>query len=557
MSGSVLSSVHAGSVPDEQWRPQPESDAPIGSQGILIDENIIGGIRASNYEHMNFDSTGRVTEVFACKSTTDSRCAMKPGSIEWVLSNMPWCQNSADTDCVEEVSATDEAGKNLQVNRLESFPKTGLDYFTGNPDLLLPSGGGNLIVDIPEAPHQGGTKYLVRVMTQSNRETEGPFSADGTSAAIFAIDFRPGSFQEDLLNTDISQYDIGPKSIGGGTAAASGCIAASTDECAEANPIPSNITFGLKYRLSRQLQGWFHGRIKSPDIQFTTSPKGTRVSARGNAIKVPTNYVMVPTKILSKELLNFYQLHDFWSGGTFRPNAIGSAQWKPITADEKNLESLLNLNFKHQPVRFDETAMQEYLLWLPYLKETASALPTQWTFRTMISSRNDQLVNKCSANTNGVSGLVSTNAAMYIDGPPTFNSQAGTIEYKVASTHFEPDGKSVFNGTYDLVMNAKVARCLYGFTSAPIKANVSVVSADGKDSVASSVIREENGFLYFAAYGFTYSNPTIKIKLTQDGVSGNKKSQNKQIFITCTKGTSTKKITGLKPVCPKGYKNKS
>jgi hypothetical protein len=52
------------------------------------------------------------------------------------------------------------------------------------------------------------------------------------------------------------------------------------------------------------------------------------------------------------------------------------------------------------------------------------------------------------------------------------------------------------------------------------------------------------------AYGFGFSSPTIKMKITQAGTSGSKAT------ITCVKGKTSKKVTAVKPVCPTGFKKK-
>jgi len=50
------------------------------------------------------------------------------------------------------------------------------------------------------------------------------------------------------------------------------------------------------------------------------------------------------------------------------------------------------------------------------------------------------------------------------------------------------------------------------------------------------------------AYGFGFSSPTIKMKITQAGSA--------KVTITCVKGKTSKKVTAAKPVCPVGFKKK-
>jgi hypothetical protein len=160
---------------------------------------------------------------------------------------------------------------------------------------------------------------------------------------------------------------------------------------------------------------------------------------------------------------------------------------------------------------------------------------------------------------------VTTNAPIYDSGAPAFND--GSLSYKVAGLHFKADG-SVFKGSYDLAIRSDVARCLYGFSNAPIRASVSVLSSDGStQDVASELVTEKNGWMTLSAKNFTFSQPTIKVKLLQDkpvnsGTETSKqaaptvKSVSKLKVINCVKGKTTKKVSGSNPKCPTGYKVK-
>jgi len=130
------------------------------------------------------------------------------------------------------------------------------------------------------------------------------------------------------------------------------------------------------------------------------------------------------------------------------------------------------------------------------------------------------------------------------------------LDYQVAAPHFTPTG-DLFAGTYDLVMSSAVARCLYKFSAAPVKATVSV-AGDSASQVVTTFLSESAGWLRLGAYGFSFSSPTIKVKLTQDAVAiAPVKATAKKTTITCVKGKTTKKVTATKPVCPMGYKKKA
>jgi hypothetical protein len=209
-----------------------------------------------------------------------------------------------------------------------------------------------------------------------------------------------------------------------------------------------------------------------------------------------------------------------------------------------------DVSFKHINTNFSQSSMNNFLLWLPIAKDKAAAMPTQWRLGTMSDNGSGQ-VRECLEKEKSLAGLVTTNSTMYIDGPPVFKDD--TLDYKVAATHFEDDGTTLFKGSYELIMSSTVARCIYKFTSAPISASVSITSESGVANTATTVISEKNGWLKLGAYGFTFSSPTVRVKLSQEVV---KPVALKKTTITCVKGKTSKKVTAIKPKCPTGYRKK-
>ena len=232
------------------------------------------------------------------------------------------------------------------------------------------------------------------------------------------------------------------------------------------------------------------------------------------------------------------------------------------------------------PPPSSQAAFDQFKLWSSYFNDKASATPTIWNFQTLELNGDS---SSCFQNSESLIGIVTTNAMMYSGGPPSFNKSEGVLEYKVGSPHYKANG-DVFQGTYDLQVRSDVARCLYGFSSAPVKASLTVTSESGAENVASTTVTENNGWLRMAAYGFTFSNPTIKVKLTQDApapvatptatptptptpvasespipiAASTPKvpAAVKKSTITCIKGKSIKLVTAIKPTCPVGYKKK-
>jgi hypothetical protein len=143
----------------------------------------------------------------------------------------------------------------------------------------------------------------------------------------------------------------------------------------------------------------------------------------------------------------------------------------------------------------------------PFANDTATGQINVWQLKSI------RVPNQQCYQTGQINGLVTTNAVGYSWNPPDFEN--GYLNYKVAGMHFNKD-KTVAIGTYNLIMRSEVARCLYGFSSAPVSATVQVVGTDGSDdSIATSVTSEKDGWLKLAAYGFTFSEKEIRVKLTQ------------------------------------------
>ena len=201
--------------------------------------------------------------------------------------------------------------------------------------------------------------------------------------------------------------------------------------------------------------------------------------------------------------------------------------------------------------------------WLEYLPDKAQALPTAWSIRTISVSDlvNTKFPTKCINLDENFAGLVTTNATAYSSGPPKFDAATGTLEYLVAAPHFEKDGVTPFKGSYDLAIRSDVARCIYGFTGAPIQASVSVLSSGSEQKIATTSFKEEAGWLNFSAKNFEFSTPKVLVRMSQKNPSSQAQlpaakpsAAVKTSSITCIKGKVKKKVTGAPPRCPAGYR---
>jgi hypothetical protein len=300
-----------------------------------------------------------------------------------------------------------------------------------------------------------------------------------------------------------------------------------------ADEFPSGYRFGITLKLGRQLKGWFHGRIYQPQIAITKDGEGQALTIEALPVLIPIVKEKVPTTSISTELRNFLETTEVGNGfGYVMPGSSG------------------------------DDAFNQTKMWLPIIKDKATKSLTYWSVRTL-DFYNDPLIQQCSSQNDGLSGIVTTNSLVYNAGPPAFDKESQNLNYKVLSPHYTSTG-DVAKGTYDLILASSVARCIYKFTSAPIQANLTILSEDGSPQVASQVINERNGWLTLSAAGFTYSSPTIKVKLTQEApaptptptpeATNSPQAAKAKSTITCVKGKTKKKVTAVNPKCPTGYK---
>ena len=544
---------HAASVPDEQWAPALEN-LPAGTQGYLAQESAFLSTQNSFYANIIALDGQHVDTVTACASSSAPGCEFI--TKQTMTAVLPMCASASDKDCIVEVTAKDDSGKNLTVSNNGMYPLRRTEDFAADPSINLPAGSGASLFTIPEATHAGGNQYLVKITLSGSRDHGQKFENLQLRSSIFAVKTLTGNYSDLKLGTEVAGYDsinrITMRSWGpnGGVMPNRECVVTSLTECALPYALPKNVKFGYTLRLSNPIVGWLHGRLRAPEISLTSNANSTELTVSASPVQVPTVEVSAPVDELSPALKDIYSTHQWVGSGILYP--LGTEQGGAYGPDDLISGRAKNIGYRHQLTFFNTEAMQEFVAWLPLMKDKASAMPTMWTLNTMFNyGQGDDTVSKCLTQTKSLAGVVTTNSIMYLDGPPTYDKSQGSLDYKVASTHYEADGTTVFKGTYDLVMSSKVARCIYNFTSAPINATISVTSESGEPNVATTIVGEKNGWLSLGAYNFTFSNPTVQVKLTQAAPAPAKITPKK---ITCVKGKTTKVVTTA--MCPTGFKKK-
>jgi hypothetical protein len=198
----------------------------------------------------------------------------------------------------------------------------------------------------------------------------------------------------------------------------------------------------------------------------------------------------------------------------------------------------------------------------PFTKDKSTGDMSLWVVQTFGSEG-----QKCLADTSRLMGVVTTNSVAYDKFAPKFTD--GKLKYSVGGVHLDKDGNLV-KGNYDLVLRSDAARCLYGFSNAPIEAVVSVTYGDKEQNISTTASGERDGWLFISAKNFTFSNPTIEVAISQPKPSPsatptpsatasptNVTKPTSKKTITCVKGTAVKKVSGKSPKCPKGFKKRA
>lgn len=521
-----------------------------GYFGIDSNPTFLNKFTFSTLSGRYVDSNRAIQDVRNCKSLDDPSCSKMNYFKADTL--FPLCESAIELNCIDSLRAFNSAGKELTVKTGEKFPGLRSKDFKGDLLANLPSGSQAPLVEIPEGSHAGGSKYLIVVNPSGevDKRSTGSGKFDGTmQGGIFAVKTISGNFNDGGQSENLSFYrewGAGSESvgIGGGGDSRFGCIINDLTSCAVPQAIPAGITFSLKVRYNFKVVNWFSGRLDTPNVEIQPIPTG------GNLMTITAKPSVVPfisrwikkTELPAK-IIDYYKKESQPLGGS------GDWQASAQSGDPSTWSLMRNI------VTFDQRAMDEFLMWLPAIGDKSDYEPTLWTFRSMRAGQQD---NNCLQSESEVIGIVSTNATAYIDGPPFFNRETMSLEYKVAAPHYTPEGQ-IFKGSYDLQVLSSSARCLYGFSNAPISATIEIISESGEKQIAVTTVNEKNGWLYLSAKGFTFSNPVVKVKLSQGDkatVKLPKEVKSKETTITCSKGKKVQRIYGVKPKCPAGYKKK-
>ena len=554
-----VSPVSAAETPDEWWTPSASPQGE-GWRSLFLSDGSTLNREPSRMYARDFGQDGTPSPTFHCATVDSPKCV----ELNHITANafLQPCSVAIATNCIESFYATDPSGNRIDAINPIPYPADALLDFKGDDAMNLPTGGAPTIWNIPGATHGGsGDTYIVQAFTSSHlkKSVNSKVGSEKFSMNSMTVNVTPVTLINGRYVRQIAQDSTtsAPGTQGGVRHDSADewrfCAMIDNGTCAKRQSFPQGFTFGVKVRLQQKLSGWLHGRIYNPNVSISINAKQEQI------IEVSASPVTVPVV-----------------GEWFR--------WENLTADIQKYildgkvqggqgwhetKSLATGNFQEVISTSGKSSMDILALWIPQVQDKASATQSTWTFYTLPRWELTNS-NACIKDADDLVGFVTTNAAAYSAGPPAFNQELQSLDYKVIAPHYTAKGE-VFKGSYDLKIRASIARCIYGFNESPIQGSISIVADDGSMQVATQTVNEFDGWLSLSANGFTYSSPTISAKLTQKAPEPvvvapsatptpspspvvTIKPVVKKMTITCKKGKTIKKVTALKPSCPKGFK---
>ena len=564
---TVSASAHSAVLPDEQIQIETGSNAGRIPGDPLV-KVIITDSQSTYFKPATYYSPAiigtkspKTGEIFneqnpyakLCNSLRDPECAAF--QLRAIRAKYQYCSLKDPLICLKSFWAILPDGKRIEATFIKELDPGSPVRSISEPVYGLPRTAGDSIFEFRDESgavaikHNGGSLFALR-SSLTGYLGAGAYDFEG---AVFAVSLRENASKQILFRGYSSGANGAGYSYNWDTPVTTDCAVMGVGVCGVQFTLPTNIRFGVEMQSTIFPIKWSHGRLDSPVV-----------SAKLNGTIYSLSIEAKPTRI---------------------PAVSGSARFSQLTPTlQKRYSGAIESDLKSgtkgaitlddlSPTQGDRSlaALKD---WLEYLPDKAQALPTAWSIRTISVSdlNSSKFPTKCLNLDENFAGLVTTNATAYSSGPPRFDSATGTLEYQVAAPHFEKDGVTPFKGSYDLAIRSDVARCIYGFTSAPVQATISILSSGTEQKIVTTTFKEEDGWMNFSAKNFEFSTPKLMLKLTQNSPTEQaqipapkpsatataaapaSKSAVKITSITCIKGKLKKKVSGTTPRCPAGYK---
>ncbi|MEY4743392.1 MAG: hypothetical protein RIR34_731 [Actinomycetota bacterium] len=521
LTGILTFGLSAPAVAGDAYVTQPAGD---GFAVASVEEAGAGGKNPQRAAYANVLSSGQFQSWLCSDGVNDSNCKPNEPNVDYQARQLlEPCVDAKSENCIESLSIISPDGTAHQAKLLETLPS--------NPALpavpsqgLFESKGISLYQDDSVSPSAFYAVVFWNYLRYN--ASAGKWITTNIDASVYPYRVQLGSFSKNFVKDGIG-VDNKPHLDDRSDPR---CDWNDESRCGIRQDFAAGTRVKISARVAKTITGWFRGRITKPSISLTSfSEMNNAITVEGEEVNVPRMRAVLSPSTSTPEQQQAIINHGGNGGNTVFRNEV-----------------------KYPFSNWGEFDWVEMFRGLA--NDTSAGLSTVWSFSTIDAAAN----NSCMADNSRVLGIVSTNATIFNGTTPTFEN--GMLSYKVAGMHYLPDGKNLSEGTYDLIMRSDVARCLYGFSKAPISATISVIGNNGESKTAVTTVGEtDDGWLKLAAYGFTFSSPTIQVKLSQQDsqtTASSSAAKTAARSITCVKGKVTKKVTGTSPKCPAGFKKK-
>ena len=486
-----------------------------------------------------------------CKTASDPACGadkFNNGAFR-SLAGFYKCVNDTDVNCISQLSVIDREGKSQDAIFEKYFPDAPQIPASDNPQLNYTKGGSPTLwsFNTPEGKKLIYAPGGVERDFLDNGQTWGGFNATfyfGLQAVKMFP--HPDAIKPTLKSRKYTTPDGIEGSVveftkdreSGLSADCAQYLTMDTGYCLTLADFIDGYRYRVTFQMPPDLGFFLNGRLDAP-IAFTEPlGKNRKLVIEGAPATLFAVNGLIPKKYLTSAAVTEIKntRNDFERALSFAPSDL-----PPM---EERYPDLLS-------------AM------LPYFGDQSTFETKAWTLKSTPTF--GRFTNQCTNGGRGeMLGIISTNATAFDGDPPTLDPQTKILSYKVAAPHFAVDGKTENIGKYYMNMNTNFVKCILGVDKVPAVAQVGITSTGQAERVSTVTVKTDKDWLRLNVDNFTFSSPKINIKFetpptteppmkTPEAEPAPKLTQK---TISCVKGKKIKKITGLSPKCPSGYKKK-
>jgi hypothetical protein len=485
-----------------------------------------------------------------CNSIDDAAC--KDLNHLQLFAILPPCESAEQSDCISRVSVVNSQGKledASPVSKVQdmSFGQYYLTAgeFSAEARYNQPAGGSAYIWTFPTYKHRGGVLFSPQVILMNFGEAR---NLKEPKSFKFNPEFKISLFPVTVgkeANTNFSFIQNGYSLL--------------------QDTFLDESNFTIEFRSTVPWVSWVRSTVTNLTVEDTESKKDFIYSVAGAPARVPGYIKNIPWSSNNVE-----SLYKATMGGGFN---VG--QWCELMKQNGSAKSLADcsIDFDVNPEKGNfEWFFAQFDAAAPFTDNKATFAPYRWITEDVpafkLATQQGALGNiqglDCVLSYSGKrpAGITSTNATIATDGPPTWDASTSSLQYRVAALSLLPDGKKFF-GHYTLNVPREVAECLWGKSASAAKATIEVLDSNGNKKIAITSLSVSKNWFKFQASGFSFSSPTIRIKLattatTTPGSTPNNSTVAKKPVakkIVCTKGKTVKTFLNTSK-CPAGFKLK-